>query len=250
MSTSRTTATGQMTDGRDPFAVRRQQAAALAKGNGYRSQRAELRRESKRRTPSVGAERVRAILLAPPECMATITVERLIRSIHGFGAVKATQIAGRSKSKRLCDLRDSERARIADECTRRAADMVMRALPTAPNPTQASHALQTATRVRLARVEARREITGDSDPAARAAALIADPGRDPDLDGMTVQSVLEAIPRVGETRTRKILGMLAMNAATTLAGLSPARAKQLATIVTLASEPRVEAHPAVIALAA
>jgi len=64
-----------------------------------------------------------------------------------------------------------------------------------------------------------------------------------------VQSVLEAIPRVGETRTRKILGMLAMNAATTLAGLSPSRAKQLATIVTVAAEPRLDAHPPAVATA-
>lgn len=224
---------------RDPFASRLQRASALAKGNGYRSQRAALRRVGKGLAPCDGAERVSAILHSPPASMATMTIERLICTIHGFGPVKANQIAGTSRTKQLGIVSAAERARIAAECTRRAEHMVSRPSPPPVKRAQFTRALETATQVRLARVDARRKIAGERDLAAataRAAQLITEQHRDHALDGMTVQSVLEAIPRVGEIRARKILRMLDMNHDTPLCALSASRAHTLATIITAAGE--------------
>jgi hypothetical protein len=212
----------------------RQRTAALAQANRVRHRRRLLRQRIARRDPPQGAALACATLLHPPDYARTMTVERLLTAINAFGSVRAKAIAGQHQRAALDALDAEDRARIAARCQQAAANLAARHRHGPVDHEQAMRALAGADRVRLARACALRAIArapGRGTAAWRAAVLISASSRSPELQGLTVHAVVEAIPKVGETATRRLLEELQLSGGVRLEMLSRARAARIAATV-------------------
>lgn len=215
-----------------PAAIARQRQHGLQKANGVRHQRRLLRGRIARLTPPDGAAMAGRVLLHPPHYAQTMTVERLLTAIHGFGPVRAKAIAGTGSTSVLRELCTDDRVSIAVACKDHAAHLKHWHQSTTINANQSRQALDDANRVRLCRVQTLRGISAAPDAltgAWRAAALINNPRRHVELDGLTVKAVLEAIPGIETAIARKIMRPLALTDSVRLEMLSRSRSAQVAT---------------------
>jgi hypothetical protein len=215
-----------------PAAIARQRHNGLQKANRVRTQRRVLRERIADRAPLDGAKLVTKVLLEPPDYAQTMTVERLLRAVHGVGSVRAKAIAGPRNTSVLRALSTRDRVRIAVACQRGTAHLKHWRQSSTGNPNQARRALDDANRVRLLRAQTLRAISSAPEPTAgawRAAALINNPARPVELNGLTVKAVLEAIPRVESFTARRIMRPLALTDSTRLEMLSRSRSAQVAT---------------------
>lgn len=205
---------------------------ALHKANQVRHARKLLRSRIAQQEPRDGAKLAAQILLHPPQYAQTMTVERLLTAIHSFGSVRAKAIAGSCNARTLRGVSTHDRVRLAVACQRDAAHLKRWNPAPVSNADQARRALDDANRVRIFRAQTLREIKHAPDANAgawRAAALINNPTRPVELDGLTVKAVLEAIPRVEAATARKIMRPLALADSTRLEMLSRSRSTQVAT---------------------
>jgi hypothetical protein len=214
----------------------RQRRDALDRANRVRRRRRHLRDTIARATPATGASLAAGVLLAPPGYAQTMTVTRLLTAIHGFGKSRAKGTAGRhAHNNQLGALSGPERARIAAETQRVAAHLTRRVeAPQRRNRAQAMDAINDANQVRFRRSRALREVASApsrGSGAFRAAAILTSAQRPAELDGLAVQAVIEAIPRVQEASARRLLGPLKVSDTTTLAMLSRARAVTVASVL-------------------
>jgi hypothetical protein len=93
-------------------------------------------------------------------------------------------------------------------------------------------ALNEGNQVRCGRAQALREVTcapTRANGAFRAAAILTSEKRPAELDGLAVQLVIEAIPRVQAHTARQLLGPLKISDTTTLGMLSRSRAVTVAS---------------------
>lgn len=221
---------------RSPEAIALQRDERLAKANLIRTQRRLLRQQIAGLTPPDGAAVAGRVLLEPPEFALSMTVARLLTAVSGIGPVRVKAIAGTHKTSPLVGLSHSERVLIAGECERCAAGLngwQRRSCRILDRP-QAMRALTDADRVRLSRAGALRLIAqtpGTGLATWRAAALINNSTRPPELDGLTVKAVLEAIPRVGDHGAQALIDELSMSDSTQLSMLSRSRSAQVAAAV-------------------
>jgi hypothetical protein len=207
-----------------------QRRVALAKGNGFRAQRAELCRRLRRLAPPAAGAAVAEVLRDPPPYARRMTAGTLMRTIHGFGVRRISKIAGRRKGSPLGTISAPERERIALGCEQGAAHLQLRNARR-PERRQSLRALRSADKVRLARAHRLGEISrapSKGHAAFRAAALIRRRRRAAALDGLTVKRVLEAIPGVGPASARRFMRPLMLNASTELGMLSRARSLEVA----------------------
>jgi ribosomal protein S13 len=214
-----------------PGGPERQCDRALQKANRVRTQRRLLRERIAHRAPLDGAKLAAKVLLHPPDYAQTMTVERLLTAIHGIGTVRAKAIAGPRSKSVLRALSTHDRVRFAVACQRHAAHLKHWQQSTTTNPKQSMRALDDANRVRLLRAQTLRVISNAPDAVTgtwRAAALINNPTRPAELDGLTVKAVLETIPGIEAATARKIMAPLTLSDSTRLEMLSRPRSAQLA----------------------
>jgi hypothetical protein len=227
--------------------VDRPRQHALEKANRIRRKCRRLRERIAELPPSDGAALVAKVLLDPPEFTASLKIARLLRAIHGFGAVRAQKIAGPRARTSIGELSYRERVRIAAECVRRSESLSRRKPTPAPQRAASERALLGANQVRIARAQELGEIALARDPvqgAFRAGKLIISTTRPEPLDGLTVLAVLEAVPRMGDRAARKFMARLNVGDRTELWMLSRSRAVALATALIALHSPTAELEPA------
>jgi hypothetical protein len=215
-----------------PTTLSHQRAHALARANRVRHQRRLLRERIARLVPPDGAAMAESVLLRPPDFALTMTVERLLSAVQGFGSVRVRAIARAHEESPLGALADEERAAIASACQDTAASLRGRRRIGRHDPTQALRALAGADRVRLARVNALRKIAQAPTSATgawRAAALINSSSRLAELDGLALKAIVEAIPGVRKSTAWEIMQPLSLSDSTRLSMLSRTRAASIAS---------------------
>jgi hypothetical protein len=215
-----------------PLSASCQRDDALERANWVRHERRLLREKIRRLAPPDGAALAARVLINPPAFAQTMTVARLLTAVHGVGKPRAKEIAGQRVTRRLGAVSARERERIAAECQRRAAHLKTLNVTVRTDRDQALRALECANRVRIARARSLGELAeaaSRANAAFRAAALISNPKRPVELDGLTVKAVVEAIPRVHTSTARPFMRRLALSDSTTLGMLSRSRAITVAT---------------------
>ena len=217
---------------------RRTRMAALEHANAVRVARSDARERIKRVPPVTGAQIAKQVMLAPPDWARSMSLERLLSAIRGFGRVRIKEVAAGAATVPLGALGHVVRAAIASECARDAEHLSERGRSLAPGIggriPQAQEALAEANRVRLARArklahiaQAPNRVIG----AFRAAGLIGNSRRGNEFDRLAVKKVLAAIPDVGVTSAGALMAELGILESTQLGMLSEIRARHLALAV-------------------
>ena len=217
---------------------RRTRMAALGHANAVRVARREARESIKRVPPVTGARIATQILLAPPEWARSMSLERLLSAIRGFGRVRIKEVAAGAATVPVGQLGYALRAAIASECARDAEHLSERRRSPIPDIggriPQAQQALAEANRVRLARARALARIAQAPSRVIgtfRAAGLIGNSRRGNEFDRLAVKKVLAAIPDVGVTGAGALMAELGILESTQLGMLSETRARHLALAV-------------------
>jgi hypothetical protein len=216
----------------------RARMAALGHANAVRVARRDARESIKRVPPVTGAQIAKQIMLAPPEWAMSMSLERLLGAIRGFGRVRIKEVAAGAATVPLGQLGYAVRAAIASECARDAEQLSKRRRSSMPDIgqriPQAQQALAEANRVRLARARALARIAQAPSRAIgafRAAGLIGNSRRGNEFDRLAVKKVLAAIPDVGVTGAGALMAELGILESTQLGMLSEPRARHLARAV-------------------
>lgn len=214
---------------------KRKRMTALGHATAVRVARRDARERIKRLPPITGAHLAKQIMLEPPEWANSMSLDRLLSAIRGFGDVRIKQVAGGAAKVPLSQLGDVVRAAIANECAWDAEHLSERRRSPLPHIEQripqAQEALAEANRVRLARArklahiaQAPNRVIG----AFRAAGLIGNSRRGDEFDRLAVKKVLVAIPDVNVTRASALMAELGILESTQLGMLSEIRARQIA----------------------